>query len=77
MLLSSQNLSLTVNDMKPQDIDRIEIEKTKVTVFNIDGEAIASSEYASNERAMEVANELFNQKMNHYKNLLKNDPLCV
>lgn len=62
--------------MKPQDIDRIEIQGKIVTVFNIEGEAIASSEYASNERAMEVANELFNQKMQHYKNLFKNDALC-
>ena len=49
--------------MKLQDIDRIEIEGIKVTIFNKEDEAIASSEYASNERAMEVANDLLNQKI--------------
>ena len=48
--------------MKISDIDHIEIEGKKVTVFNKEDEAIASSEYDSNDRAMEVANDLLNKK---------------
>lgn len=49
--------------MKISDIDRIEIEGKKVTVFNKQNEAIASSEYSDNKRAIEVANELLNKKV--------------
>ncbi|HEY5632021.1 MAG TPA: hypothetical protein VIR31_07815 [Nitrososphaeraceae archaeon] len=54
--------------MKLQDIDRIEIEGIKVTIFNKDDEAIASSEYTTKERAIEVANDIFNQKIKAVQN---------
>ena len=56
--------------MKISDIDRIEIENKKVTVFNKQDEAIASSEYDSNNRAIEVANDLLNKKFKAVQNAI-------
>ena len=54
--------------MKLQDIDRIEIEGIKVTIFNKEDEVIASSEYESNERAIKVTNDIFNKKIKAAQN---------
>ena len=51
--------------MKISDINRIEIEGKNVTIFNKQDEAIASSIYDSKQRAIEVANDIWNKKVKH------------
>ncbi len=52
-------------------IDKIEIEGCRVTVIHKRGHSMASSTYQTKERAMEVANELWNKKVIHYKNSIQ------
>jgi len=49
-----------------KEIGSIEIEGLRVVVLNKQGQSMASSSYDSNERAMEVANDIWNKKVKLY-----------